>query len=202
MGSLSFPMAPEAPFPAALDDALAVYRALLADQPAEGIVIGGDSAGAGLAMALALAAKGGGLPQPAATLLISPWVDLAHEGSTYDNERGDTLTLAGLRASAQSYAAGADLKTPLISPLYGDLSGLAPIRIDVGSAEALLTDSLRLAERAGAAHVDVTLRVIAHLVHNYPAHVQLLATVREALDGAGAWAGKRLTPLGERSHRL
>jgi len=134
-------------------------------------------------------------------LLISPWVDLAHEGTTYDNERGDTLTLAGLRALAKIYAAGADLKTPLISPLYGDLAGLAPMRIEVGSAEALLTDSLRLAERAGAAHVDVTLRVLAHLVHNYAAHVQLLATVREALDDTGAWVGMWLTPWGGRSRK-
>lgn len=185
-------MAPEAPFPAAVDDALAVYRALLVAQPAEGVVIGGDSAGAGLAVALALAARAAGLAQPAGLCLISPWVDLAHEGTTYDKARGDTVTLAGLRSSARSYAGGADLKDPLISPLYGDLLGLAPMRIDVGSAEALLSDSTRLAQRAAAHDVEVTLQIIPHLVHSYPAHVRLLPAVRAALDEAGDWIGARL----------
>jgi monoterpene epsilon-lactone hydrolase len=186
-------MAPEAPYPAAVDDALAVYRALLAEQPAERIVVGGDSAGAGLAVAVALAARKAGLPQPAGLLLISPWVDLAHEGTTYDKERNDTVTLAGLRAAAKSYAGQADLKDPLVSPMYGDLTGLPPMRIDVGSAEALLTDATRLAERAGAADVDVTLRIIPQLVHSYAAHVQLLSAVRDALDEAGAWIRARLS---------
>lgn len=184
-------MAPEAPFPAAVDDALAVYRALLAGGPAEGIVLGGDSAGAGLALALALSAREAGLPRPAGLLLISPWVDLAHEGDTYAKEEGDTVTLAGLRAAARSYAGGADVRNPLISPLYGKLEGLAPMRIDVGSDEALLTDSLRLARRAAEAQVEVALHLIPHLLHSYAAHFQLLGPVRKALDEAGAWVGGR-----------
>jgi acetyl esterase/lipase len=185
-------MAPEAPFPAAVEDALAVYRALLAEGPAARIVVGGDSAGAGLAVALALSARREGLGQPAGLLLISPWVDLAHEGQTYANEAGDTVTVAGLRLAARSYADGADLRDPLISPIHADLAGLAPMRIDVGSAEALLSDATRLAGRAAAAHVEVTLHVLPHLAHSYPAHFQISAAIRRALDEAGAWVGRRL----------
>ena len=183
-------MAPEAPFPGAVDDAFTVFRALTA--AGERVVIGGDSAGAGLALATALSARGAGVSQPAGLLLISPWADLAHQGDTYDKERDDTVTVAGLSAAARSYAGEADLRHPLISPLYADLAGLAPMRIDVGSSEALLTDSVRLARRAGAADVDVALRIIPHLAHSYAAHFQLLAPVRGALDEAGAWVGQRL----------
>jgi monoterpene epsilon-lactone hydrolase len=185
-------MAPEAPYPAAVEDAVAVYRWLLSRQSPEGVVVGGDSAGAGLALALALSARARDLPQPAGLMLISPWVDLAHEGTTYAKQVGDTVSLSGLKLAAESYAHGANLRDPLISPLYADLAGLAPMRIDVGSAEALLSDSTRLAERAALADVAVSLHVLPHLVHSYPAHFLVVAAVRAALAEAGAWIGARL----------
>jgi len=180
-------LAPEAPFPAALDDALAVYRALLAVRAPESLVIGGDSAGGGLALSLALAARSEGLAQPAGLVLLSPWVDLAHEGSTYDKAEDDTVDLDGLHQAARTYAAGADLHDPRLSPLYGELSGLAPILIQVGTAEALLSDSTRLAERAATAGVETALHAIPGLVHGFSLYFEELTSVRAAYAAAGAW---------------
>jgi acetyl esterase/lipase len=186
-------MAPEAPFPGAVEDALAVYRAALKDTTHDRVVVAGDSAGAGLAVALALAARDQGLPQPAGLVLVSPWVDLAHEGDTYEaNAEWDTVSLPSLRKLATDYAAGRDLKDALISPLYGDLGGLAPMLIQVGSLEMLLSDSTRLAARAAAAHVDTTLRVYPDMVHGFTAHFPRLACARRALAEAGAWVKERL----------
>lgn len=185
-------LAPEDPFPAAVDDAMAVYRAVLENEPASGVILGGDSAGGGLALALAISARDAGLPQPAGLLLISPWIDLAHEGSTYEeNADTDTTGLEGLTRFAVSYANGRDLHDPLISPLYGDLKGLAPMLIQVGTAEVLLTDSTRLAERAARAKVDVTLHAIPRLVHGFPLHFPLLAAVRRAYAEAAGWMNAR-----------
>lgn len=186
-------LAPEAPFPGAVEDALAVYQAVLQDTTHERVVVAGDSAGAGLALALALAAREQGLPPPAGLVLVSPWVDLAHEGDTYEaNAEWDTVALPGLRRYAADYAAGRDLKEPLISPLYGDLGGSPPVLIQVGSLEMLLADSTRLAARAAAAHVDVTLRVYPDMVHGFTAHFPRLAGARRALAEAGAWVKERL----------
>lgn len=185
--------APEAPFPGAVEDAVAVYQAVLQDAPSGRVVLAGDSAGAGLAVALALAAKARGLPQPAGLALVSPWVDLAHEGATYDaNAAWDTVNLAGLRKFAGDYAAGRDLKDPLVSPLYGEFDGLAPMLVQAGSLEMLLDDSLRLAARAATAHVDVTLRVYPEMVHSFTAHFPRLAGARQAMVEAGDWVKERL----------
>lgn len=178
--------APEDPYPGAVRDALAVYRSLSGT-----VVAGGDSAGAGLAIAMALAARDAWLPQPAGLMLISPWVDLAHEGTTYGREGVDTVTLERLRRYAADYAAGNALHSPMVSPVYADLTNLPPMLIQVGSNEALLSDSTRLAERAAGAGVEVTLHAIPHLVHGFPVHFPRLASVRRALAEAGAWIGER-----------
>jgi monoterpene epsilon-lactone hydrolase len=185
--------APEAPFPGAVEDAILVYEAALKDDSAGRVVFAGDSAGAGLALALAIAARDHGLPQPAGLVLVSPWIDLAHEGATYDaNAHWDTVSLEALTALARDYAGGRDLKDPLISPLYGDLHGIAPMLIQVGSREMLLDDSLRLAARAATAHLDVTLKVYPDMVHSFTAHFLRLAGARRALADAGAWVKERL----------
>jgi monoterpene epsilon-lactone hydrolase len=177
---------PENPYPGAVEDALAVYRALSGS-----VVLAGDSAGAGLAVVLAVAAGRESLPRPCGLMLFSPWADLAHEGTTYANEPRDTTTMVRLREYAADYAGGADLRDPMISPVHADLTGLAPMLIQVGTEETLLSDSTRLAERAAGAGVEVTLHVIPHLVHGFPIHFPRLASVRRALAEAGAWIGER-----------
>lgn len=179
--------APEKPYPGAVEDAVAVYRAL-----SGAVVLAGDSAGGGLAVALAVSARDQGLARPCGLMLFSPWADLAHEGTTYANEPRDTTTLAGLRKYAADYAGTASLREPMISPVHADLAGLPPLLIQVGSEETLLSDSTRLAERAAAARVEVTLHVFPHLVHGFPIHFPRMASVRRALAEAGTWIGERL----------
>jgi acetyl esterase/lipase len=179
--------APEHPYPGAVEDAVAVYRAL-----SGAVVVAGDSAGAGLAVVLAVAARDQGLPRPCGLMLFSPWADLAHEGTTYGAEPRDTISLTGVRTMAAQYANGANLRDPMISPLHADLSGLPPMLIQVGTDEMLLSDSTRLAERAALAGTEVTLHVIPHLVHGFPVHFPRLASVRRALAEAGLWIGERL----------
>src|SRR5690606_26017237 len=114
------------------------------------LVVGGDSAGGGLAIALALALKAENLPQPAALFVISPWTDLTHTSSYHTSHAGVdfVVTPRHLVSLADSYAGGQDPRNPLLSPVFGDLRGLPPMLIHVGSEEILLGDSLRLAERA------------------------------------------------------
>ena len=162
-------LAPEHPFPAAIEDAVAAYRGLLASGiPSAGLVIAGDSAGGGLTLATLLTLRDAGDPMPAACVLFSPWTDLAGTGdSLRGNAKRDAMFPGeGMDRAAAPYLAGADPKNPLASPLYADLHGLPPMLIHVGSYEVLLDDSRRLAERAGAAGTDVTLRtwpVVPHV---------------------------------------
>lgn len=127
--AVEYRLAPEAPFPAAIDDGVAAYLALLASGvAADRIVFGGDSAGGGLVVATLMRLRDGGHPLPAAALLLSPWVDLACEGASFEGKAAEdpSLTPRGLRAGAQHYLGEADAKNPLASPIYGDLSGLPP----------------------------------------------------------------------------
>ena len=165
-------LAPEHPFPAAIDDVLAVWRWLRTDQDlsARSIAVAGDSAGGGLAVALLVAIRDAGDALPAAAALMSPTVDLTSSGASM-TERADQdpfSTPALLRQLASSYLAGADPKTPLASPLFASLAGLPTLLVLVGTADLLLSDSERLAAAAAQAGVDVTLDVGEGLPHVYP----------------------------------
>jgi monoterpene epsilon-lactone hydrolase len=164
-------LAPEHPFPAAIDDVLAVWRWLRAEgQGARSIAVAGDSAGGGLAVSLLVAARDAGQELPAAAVLMSPTVDLTSSGASM-TERVDQdpfSTPDMLRGFAARYLAGTDPKTPLASPLFAPLAGLPPLLILVGTADLLLSDSERLAAKAAEAGVDVTLEVGEGLPHVYP----------------------------------
>src|ERR1700678_1141653 len=165
-------LAPEHHFPAAIDDVIAAWRWLRADQrlPAGSIAVAGDSAGGGLAVALLVAIRDAGEELPAAAVLMSPTVDLTSSGASM-TERADQdpiSTPAMLRQFASDYLAGADPRTPLASPLFASLAGLPPLLVLVGTADLLLSDSERLAAAADQARVDVTLEIDEGLPHVYP----------------------------------
>jgi epsilon-lactone hydrolase len=165
-------LAPEHPFPAAIDDVLAAWRWLRTDQglDARSIAVAGDSAGGGLTVALLVATRDAGEALPAGAALMSPTVDLTSSGASM-TERADQdpiSTPAMLRQFASDYLAGADPKTPLASPLFASLSGLPPLLVQVGTADLLLSDSERLARAATEAGVDVILEIGEGLPHVYP----------------------------------
>ena len=167
---LDYRLAPEHQFPAAVDDATAAYRWLLSSgvQPSK-IVISGDSAGGGLTMATLVALRDAGDPMPAAAVPISPWVDLEITGESLVT-RADVDPVAGregLEYMRNLYIGDRDPRTPLVSPLYADLSGLPPLLIHVGDWEVLLNDATRLTDSARAAGVDVTLKVWEEMVHDW-----------------------------------
>jgi acetyl esterase/lipase len=165
---IDYRLAPEFPFPAALEDSTAAYGWLLdQDFKPENIVLLGDSAGGGLAVSTLVSLVAGGERLPCAAVLLSPWVDLTGSGKSMVTraEADPWMTGKECRISAEMYAAGTDLAYPLISPLFADLSGLPPLLIQVGTDEILLDDSLRLAEKAKAAGGDVTLDVWEGMWH-------------------------------------
>ena len=175
-------LAPEHPFPAAIDDVLSAWHWLRNDQElsARSLAVAGDSAGGGLTVALLVATRDAGEALPAASVLMSPTVDLTSSGPSM-TERADQdpiSTPAMLRQFASEYLAGADPKTPLASPLFGSLSGLPPLLVQVGTADLLLSDSERLAAAATEAGVDVTLEIGDGLPHVY----QLMLGTPEAAD--------------------
>ena len=161
-------LAPECPHPAALDDALSVYRHLLGSGQAPGkIAVSGDSAGGGLALAMMMALVEAGDPLPAAAVLMSPWVDLSLSSPTCsaNAEIDAVLNVPTLRAWATDYSGILGLEHPLVSPIFGDFRGLPPMLIQVGSDEVLLDDARRTAAKATAAGVVVELRVWEGLWH-------------------------------------
>lgn len=188
--ALDYRRAPENPFPAAVDDVVSAYRFLLDQGLAPGrIAIGGDSAGGGLVLALMLAARERSLPLPACGWCISPWVDLLCSSASMTTKAAvdPMIQKPYLVEIAGQYLAGADPRTPLASPLYGDLRGLPPLLIQVGSAETLLDDSVMLAGIAGAADVRVTLEVWPEMIHAWPLFHRQLTGGRKAIERAGAY---------------
>jgi len=189
-------LAPEHPFPAALDDAVAAYRWLLAQgNTADQISIAGDSAGGGLALAAAIAIRDSGLPQPAALLLISPWVDLSLGGESVQTlaARDPMLRPSWLALGARAYCSDKTTQHPACSPLFASLAGLPPMLIQVGSEEILRDDSLRLEQRAKAAGVRVQLHVYEQMWHDFQVHAGLLDEADAALAEIGSFVEAHAT---------
>jgi epsilon-lactone hydrolase len=183
-------LAPEHPFPAAVEDVLAVWRWLRSVQrlSASALAVAGDSAGGGLAVAMMTALRDGGEELPAAAVLISPWTDLSCSGVSMTERVDDDPIFVPdtIRQLAADYLAGADPRTPLASPLFARLEGLPPLLIQVGTAELLLSDAEELAKSAAAAGVDVTVQAGEGLPHVYPAMLGI-PEAAEATDQAGAF---------------
>lgn len=189
--AVGYRLAPEHPFPAAFEDAVAAWR-FVRQQGIEAhhIVIGGDSAGGGLTVALINRLREAGEALPACAWLISPWTDLTMSGGTLATKEAvdPLIRKAYLEELAGAYLGSAiNPEDPRVSPLFADLKGLPPMLIQVGSAETLLADSTRFAAAAGAADVRVTLEIWPQMIHAFPLWNAQLAEGREALASAGAF---------------
>jgi epsilon-lactone hydrolase len=187
---LDYRLAPEHPFPAAVEDAAKAYQWLLTAHPQADIVLAGDSAGAGLAIATAVGVRDAGLKLPKAIVAFSPYTDLAVTGASIEAnaKRCAMFTPRGIREAAAMYLAGADARDPRASPLYANLAGLPPMLLFASSHETLRDDTLRLAERATAAGVKVELIVRDRLPHVWPVFVTLLPEARDAFITVTAFA--------------
>ena len=188
-------LAPEHPFPAAVDDAVGLYRALLADgYAAEDIVIAGDSAGGGLTMAMLLSLRDADDPLPAAACLLSPWLDLAATGESMitQADQDPWFNPEDMCVVASYYCEQDQLRQPLVSPVYADLSGLPPIYIQVGADEILLSDSTRAAEQIKAAGGEVVIEIWPGMWHVFQLFVCQMPESRAAIAKLGAYIRKVL----------
>ncbi len=197
IGALVFDyrLAPEHPFPAALDDSVAAYRYLLTqDIKPSNIVFIGDSAGGGLCLATLLALREQNIPLPAASVALSPWTDVKNSGESWTtNAKSDTLCWKESQIVFATYYTGDnDPGMPLISPLYGDLHGLPPLLLFAGGDELLRDDSTRFAIKAKDAGVDVTLNVGEGMFHCYPACSPLFPEAKLAMDEICAFIKKHV----------
>jgi epsilon-lactone hydrolase len=195
--SLDYRLAPEHPFPAALDDALGAYRRLLDDGArAQSLVIAGDSAGGGLALATLVALRDAGDPLPAGAVLYSPWTDLASTGASIrENDGRDPMFCGDVFARvARLYLGAASATDPYASPVYADLHGLPPLFMLAGSTETLLDDTLRVERRAREAGVSVECGIGRDLPHVWPIFAPFMPEARRALDDTARFV-KRVTAV-------
>ncbi|MEU1292866.1 alpha/beta hydrolase [Streptomyces sp. NPDC005840] len=193
--SLDYRLAPEHPFPAAVDDCLAAYRELLDRRvPAERIVVAGDSAGGNLALVTLLGAREAGLPLPAAAAVLSPLTDFTGGGASVRTKADadpvfDADFLVPVRAA---YLGDHDPRAPFASPFFARLDGLPPLLIQVGSNEVMLDDAVRFAGRAGAAAVDVTLEIVGQVPHVFPMHYEVMEEADAGLTRAARFLSRHL----------
>jgi len=188
-------LAPEHPFPAAIEDVVGLYRSLLDDgYSAEDIVIAGDSAGGGLAMATLLSLRDAGDPLPAAACLLSPWLDLAATGESMTTraKKDPWFQPEDMPIVASYYCREDEVRDPLVSPVYADLSGLPPLYIQVGEDEILLSDSTRAAEKVRAAGGEVEIEIWPGMWHVFQAFLQQVPESKKAVKKIGRFVRRTL----------
>jgi monoterpene epsilon-lactone hydrolase len=186
-------LAPEHPFPSALEDATSAYRWLLDTGLTGGdISIAGDSSGGGLSIATSISLRDAGEPSPASIVCISPWTDLEMSGNSIKThaEIDPMLNLQSLKIMASNYIGDGDPRSPLISPIHADLKGISPLLIHVGSDEMLLDDSTRIAEKAKSAEVDVTIKIYDQMWHAWHLNVRLMPEAKNAIKELGSFIRK------------
>ncbi len=192
--TVDYRLAPEFPYPAGSDDAIAAYRGLVESEgDATRIAIAGESAGGSLVLSTLIAIRDAGLPMPFAGLVMSPWVDLAvtGESATTKADVDPALSVSGLRVRAGDYLGELSAASPLVSPIHADLTGLPPLLIQVGSNEILMDDAIRLAARAAADDVAVILDVVPEVPHVFQAFAAILEEGDQAMDRAASFLARR-----------